>query len=157
MPKPLFQTQRRKNSLLRNLNRNVATVLQRNGTHDRVDRLREHDILTRRLQPVGLPGLPPHHLLQTIALRQLRHPSLVQRGGLCACGDVLDAVQRGVREDIYVLVRLVFGRERLLCEEERGLNVQDALAQVGELVVVGAAALVEGFVREGLPLLRGLH
>lgn len=62
-----------------------------------------------------------------------------------------------MREDIYVLVRLVFGRERLLCEEERGLNVQDALAQVGELVVVGAAALVEGFVREGLPLLRGLH
>lgn len=62
-----------------------------------------------------------------------------------------------MREDICVLVRLVFGRERLLREEERSLDVQDALAQVGEFVVVGAAALVEGFVREGLPLLRRLH
>lgn len=51
-----------------------------------------------------------------------------------------------MREDEEVLARIILGREGLLEEEKRGLKVEDALAQVGEFVVEGAAAVVEGLV-----------
>jgi hypothetical protein len=37
--------------------------------------------------------------------------------------DVLQAAERGMCEDVKVLVDLIFGRERLLQEDERGLEV----------------------------------
>jgi hypothetical protein len=37
--------------------------------------------------------------------------------------DVLQAGERGMCEYVDVLVRLVFGRERLLQQDERGLEV----------------------------------
>lgn len=55
-------------------------------------------------------------------------------------------------EDVYVLGGVVIRRERLLQEEEGGLEIEDALAQVGEFVVERAAAVVEGLVGERLPL-----
>ena len=67
-------------------------------------------------------------------------------------GDVVEAAQRGVCEDVDVLWCVVFGRERLLEQEEGGLHVENALAQVGEFVVERTAAVVEGLVGEGLPL-----
>ena len=56
-------------------------------------------------------------------------------------------------EHVDVLWCVVFRRERLLEQEERGLHVENALAQVGEFVVERTAAVVEGLVCESLPLL----
>jgi hypothetical protein len=76
----LFQTKRRKNPLLRKLGGNVAALLQSHSAHNRVDRLRQHNINTRRLKFVCLSGLPPHHLVEPVSSRKLRQPPLVQRG-----------------------------------------------------------------------------
>lgn len=50
----------------------------------------------------------------------------------------------------------MLGRDRLLEEGEGGLQVEDAFAQVGEFVVEGPAAVVKGFVCQGLPLFRAV-
>lgn len=57
-----------------------------------------------------------------------------------------------MRVDVKVLACVVVRRRRLLQQEERCLEVADALAQVGELVVERTAAVVEGLVGESLPL-----
>jgi hypothetical protein len=119
----LFQTKRRKNPLLRKLSGNVATFLQSNSAHNRIDRLCQHNVNTRRLESVGLSRLPSHHFVESISSRQLRQPPLVQSGRFCVRRDVLQAGERGMCEYVDVLVRLVFGRERLLQQDERGLEV----------------------------------
>jgi hypothetical protein len=119
----LFQAKRRKNPLLRKLGGNIATLLQSHSAHNRIDCLCHHNINTRRLEFVGLSGLPSHHLVEPVSSRQLRQPPLVQRGRFCVRRDVLEAAERGMCEDVEVLVQLVFGRERLLEQDERGLEV----------------------------------
>lgn len=149
---PLFQTQRRENPLLRNLHRNITAFLQRNRTNNGVNRLRQHNFHTGGLQPVALSGLPSHHLVQSIAACQLGQPPLVERALLGMGGDVLNASEGRVGEDVEVVGGVLFGRNGLLQEEKRGLQVEDALAEVGEFVVERAAAVVEGFVGYRLPL-----
>lgn len=119
----LFQAKRRKDPLLRKLSGNITTLLQSHSTNNRIDRLCQHNVNTRRLESVGLSGLPSHHFVESISSRQLRQSPLVQSGRFCVRRDVLQAGERGMCEYVDVLVRLVFGRERLLQQDERGLEV----------------------------------
>jgi len=119
----LFQTKRRKNPLLRKLHGNITTLLQSHSAHNRIDCLRQHNVDTRRLESVGLPGFPSHHLAEPVTSRQLRQSPLIQGGRFCVVRDIFQAAQRGMCEDVDVLVDLVFGRKRLLQQDERGLKV----------------------------------
>lgn len=98
----LLQPKRPKHSLPSNPPSDIPTLPQRHSAHNRIHSLRQHNILPRTPHTTALLRPPPHNLIQSIRLPQLRQSLLIDQGGLSRYGEVGESGERRVVVDVGV-------------------------------------------------------